>query len=144
MIDEGDPRTLDPGLRGLGAAAVFEALTGGALLLVPATVVHLLLGSIPGGAEIAVARVAGISLIALGIACWPVGAGSLSLLGMLTYTTFVGIFLASLGLRGQATGKLLWPAVMVHVALMVVLGRAWLRRRPSRVGERTRLRRRSA
>jgi hypothetical protein len=133
-----------PRPKGLGAAAVFELLTGVALLVVPSVLVRLLLGSVPGGEGIAIARVAGISLIALGIACWPVGAGSLSLLGMLTYTTLVGIFLASLGIRGQAKGGLLWPAVVAHVVLMVVLGRAWLHQRPGRIGGRTNLKRRSA
>ena len=134
----------DPRPQGLGVAAVFEVLTGVALLLVPTIVVRLLLGSTPGGEAVVIARGGGISLLALGIACWPVGAGSLNLLGMLTYTALVGVFLASLGLRGQAKGVLLWPAVIAHVVLMVVLGRAWLRQRPSGIGGRTSLRRRSA
>jgi hypothetical protein len=52
-------------------AAVAEAATGLALLVVPLLVGQLLLGQDLTGAAMPVARVAGIALIALGIACWP-------------------------------------------------------------------------
>ena len=55
----------------LPAAAIAEAATGVALVIVPALVGQLLLGAELAGAAIPVARVAGIALIALGIACWP-------------------------------------------------------------------------
>jgi hypothetical protein len=52
-------------------AAIGEAATGLALLLVPSLVGQLLLGEGLDGVAIPVARVAGIALIALGITCWP-------------------------------------------------------------------------
>ena len=52
-------------------AAVGEGATGLALLIVPSLVGQLLLGEHLAGVAIPVARVAGIALIALGIACWP-------------------------------------------------------------------------
>ena len=52
-------------------AAVSEAATGLALLIVPSLVVQLLLGAELSGVSIPVARVTGIALVALGIACWP-------------------------------------------------------------------------
>ena len=52
-------------------AAVGEAVTGLALLIVPSLVGQLLFGAELNGVALAVARVAGIALIALGIACWP-------------------------------------------------------------------------
>jgi hypothetical protein len=52
-------------------AAVSEAATGLALLIVPSLFGRLLLGEELTGIAISVARVAGIALIALGIACWP-------------------------------------------------------------------------
>ena len=52
-------------------AAVAEAATGMALLIVPSLVGQLLLGEDLTGIAIAVARVAGIALIGLGVACWP-------------------------------------------------------------------------
>ena len=53
-------------------AAVAEAATGLGLLIVPSLVGQLLLGEQLAGVAIPVARVAGIALIALGIACGPV------------------------------------------------------------------------
>ena len=52
-------------------AAVAEAATGLALLIVPSLVGQLLLGEELTGVAVPVARVAGIGLIGLGIACWP-------------------------------------------------------------------------
>ena len=52
-------------------AAVSEAATGLALLIVPSLVGRLLLGQELAGVAIPVARVLGIALIALGVACWP-------------------------------------------------------------------------
>ena len=102
-------------------AAVGEAATGLALLIVPSLVGQLLLGEQLTGVAIPVARVAGIALIALGIACWP----GPPLVGMLTYSTVVTLYLAYLGFAGGLTGVLLWPAVALHVVLTILLGRAW-------------------
>ena len=102
-------------------AAVGEAATGLALLIVPSLVGQLLLGEQFTGVAIPVARVAGIALIALGIACWP----GPPLVGMLTYCTVVTLYLAYLGFVGGLTGVLLWPAVALHVVLTILLGRAW-------------------
>ena len=52
-------------------AAVAEAATGLALLIVPSLVGQLLLGEELTGIAVFVARVAGIALIGLGAACWP-------------------------------------------------------------------------
>ena len=104
-------------------AAVAEAATGLALLIVPSLVGQLLLGEQLTGVAIPVARVAGIALVALGIACWP----GPPLVGMLTYSAVVTLYLAYLGFAvGGLAGILLWPAVALHVVLSIVLGRAWL------------------
>ena len=55
----------------LAFAAVGEAALGAALLIVPSLVGRLLLGTELTGIAVPVARVAGIALIGLGIACWP-------------------------------------------------------------------------
>jgi hypothetical protein len=102
-------------------AAVAEAATGLALLIAPSLVVHLLLGEHLTGVAIPVARVAGVALIGLSIACLP---GPL-LMGMLTYGALITLYLAYLGFAGL-TGVLLWPAVAFHLVLTVLLGRAWL------------------
>jgi hypothetical protein len=107
----------------LALAAVGEAGTGLALLIVPSLVGRLLLGEELTGIAIPVARVAGIALIALGIACWP----GTPLVGMLTYSAAVTLYLACVGLVGGLTGILLWPAVGVHAILTFLLGYAWLK-----------------
>jgi len=107
----------------LALAAVGEAGTGLALLIVPSLVGLLLLGEELTGVAIPVARVTGIALIALGVACWP----GTPLVGMLTYSAAVTLYLAYVGFAGGLTGILLWPAVVVHGILTFVLGRAWLK-----------------
>jgi hypothetical protein len=64
--------------------------------------------------------VAGIALIALAIACWP----GKALIGMLTYSAAVALYLAYVGLAGAVTGILLWPAVVLHAILTALLTRA--------------------
>jgi hypothetical protein len=107
--------------RALTFAAVGEALTGLALLIVPGLVGRLLLGEELTGIAIPVARVAGIALIALGVACWP-GPPRVS---MFTYSAAVTLYLAYLGFAGGLSGILLWPAVVLHTVLSVLLARAW-------------------
>jgi hypothetical protein len=103
-------------------AAVAEAATGLALLVVPSLVGQLLLGADLTGEAIPVARVAGIALIGLGIACWP----GPPLIGMLIYSALVALYLAYLGTVGGLSAILLWPAVALHAILSVFLGRHWL------------------
>jgi hypothetical protein len=104
-------------------AAVAEVATGLGLLIVPSLVGQLLLGEQFADVAIPVARVAGIALIALGIACWP----GPPLVGMLTYSAVVTLYLAYLGFAGGLTGVLLWPAVVVHLILTALLARDLMR-----------------
>ena len=110
-------------------AAVAEAATGLGLLLVPSLVAQLLLGEQLIGVAIPVARVAGIALIALGIACWP----GPPLVGMLIYSALVTLYLAYLGFAGS-TGVLLWPAVILHLVLTALLTSKLTRRDFSGLG----------
>ena len=103
-------------------AAVAEATTGLALLIVPSLVGQLLLGTEFAGVAIPVARVAAIALIGLGIACWP----GPPLVGMLTYSVLVTLYLAYLGFADGLAGVFLWPAVALHGFLSILLGRVWL------------------
>jgi len=103
----------------LALASIAEVATGMALLIAPSLVGQLLLGAELTGIAEAVARVTGIALIALAIACWP----GTPLLGMLTYSAAVTLYLAYLGLAGGLTGILLWPAVVLHATLTVLLAR---------------------
>ena len=105
--------------RVLGFAAVGEAATGVALLIVPSLVGRLLLGEEQTGVAIPVARVAGIALIALGVACWP----GPPRVGMFLYGAAVMLYLAYVGLAGGWTGILPWPAVVLHAILTALLAR---------------------
>src|SRR5512136_157658 len=119
---------MDTMKRVLMLAAVGEAATGAALLIVPSFVGQLLLGAELTGIAITVARVAGIALIALGVACWP----GTPLVGMLTYSAAVTLYLAYAGLACGFAGILLWPAVALHAILMALLVRAWLKDRQNK------------
>jgi hypothetical protein len=102
-------------------AAVAEAATGLALALAPPLVGQLLLGVDLTGVAVPVARVAGLGLIGLGVACWP----GPPILGMLFYSGTVTLILAWLGVAGGLGGILLWPAVALHAVLSVLLLRDW-------------------
>ena len=108
----------------LTLAAVVEAATGVALLVAPSLVGRLLLGAELAGVSIPVAHVTGIALIALGVSCLPrsvLGGLGPALVGMLTYSLLVTLYLLYLGIRGEWVGPLLWPAVAVHAALTMLL-----------------------
>jgi len=106
----------------LTVAAVAEAATGLALLVVPSLVGRLLLGDELVGVAIPVARVTGIALVALAVACWP---GCTALCGMLTYNALAALYFLYLAIRGHWVGPLLWPAVALHAVLAILLARAW-------------------
>jgi hypothetical protein len=108
----------------LAFAAVIEGLTGLALIVNPEIVVRLLLGAELSGAGIAMGRVAGAALFALGLACRPSfdgGGGSAKLFAMLAYNLPAALYLIYLGIEGALVGILLWPAAALHVILTVSL-----------------------
>jgi hypothetical protein len=109
-----------------------EAATGLLLLICPGPVVRLLIGADASGAVGVVARVAGVALVALGVACWPGRRGASvsprALPAMLTYSSVVTVYLAHLGLGREWAGPLLWPAALLHAVLTALLARCWSRR----------------
>ena len=113
----------------LAFAAVVEVGTGLALLIGPALVVALLLGSNEFGAAVPLARIAGVALLALGLACWPGrqrdGSGATVFVAMLIYNALIALYLAYLGTVGHLGGLLLWPAVVVHAAVALLLVWTW-------------------
>ncbi len=98
-------------------AAGGEAATGLALLLVPSLVGQLLLGVELTGIATTVARVTGIALIGLAVACWP----GPPRIGMLIYGAAVALYLAYVGVSGASSGILLWPAVVLHAIIAALL-----------------------
>jgi len=85
---------------------------------VPSPIGRLLLGEDLTGVALPVARVLGIALIALGVACWP---GRTALCGMLVYNAAVMLYLSYIGFAGRFSGILLWPAVALHAILTALL-----------------------
>ena len=122
----------------LGLAAILEAATGLALMIHPVLVAQVLFGDSVSGAGMALSRVAGVALLALGVACWPgreAGhGGAPALQAMLTYSLLVTIYLVYLGGVAHLAGMLLWPAVAVHVVFMLLLVTAWRRDRQRSAG----------
>jgi hypothetical protein len=109
----------------LAITASAEAATGAALLAVPSLVSEMLLGAEVAGLGVAVARVAGMGILSLGIACWPGRLPSrMPLAGMVTYGVLITAYLAYLGISGDWVGPLLWPAVGLHAILTILLARA--------------------
>ena len=111
----------------LSFAAVAEALTGVALMAVPSIVGRLLLGTDLSGVAVPVARVAGMALVGLGVACYPGEAASRRLSGMLAYSLLATLYLVYLGLAGEWVGSLLWIAAAIHAALTVLLAASWFK-----------------
>lgn len=113
----------------LAFAAIAEAVTGIALIFCPLLVGRLLLGAEFSDVAVIAGRVAGIALIALGVACWPGGTTSRALCGMLTYSVLVTFYLLYVAIRGESVGPLLWPVVAVHAVLSLLLARIWFKTR---------------
>lgn len=109
-------------------AAGIEVVTGLALIVRPPLFGRLVFGagfSPPGQA---LGRLAGFSLLALALACWPrqrvdrrAAAQALSLFSVLT-----AIYLVYLGIVRGFVGPLLWPAVALHAAMTIMLVRRGL------------------
>jgi len=111
-------------------AAVTEALTGLTLLVYPPILVRLLFDSEIAGAGLLASRIAGVSLIALAVACWPDRNTLRPFFGMLTYNLLVSLYLAYVGISGDV-GILLWPVVALHAGLSILLVWAWRKERDS-------------
>lgn len=117
----------------LMTTAFIEAVTGISLTGAPNLVSALLFNEHLTGAGLATGRLAGISLFALGVVAWRgrrERGKSPALAAMLTYNVLAAIYLAYLGIDGNLVGKLLWPAIVIHAALGLLLARAWLSHRP--------------
>jgi|SRR6478672_539175 len=110
----------------LPVSAVAEAATGLALVAIPSLVGQLLLGQELSGIAVPVARVLGIALVALAVACWP----GTPLQGMLIYSAAVTLYFLYLGIQGKWVGSLLWPAAILH-GLMTIWCLACLRHNAS-------------
>ncbi len=104
--------------------ALIELGAGAVLLGFPSAVVKLLLGSpLDSAPAVALGRVAGAALLALGVACWLArsDAQSRAARGLVAAMTVynlaaVAVFLFA-GLGAKLVGVALWPAVILHAAM---------------------------
>ena len=105
------------------AAAWLEIVTGVVLVAMLEVACPLLLAATPEGVGVPLGRLAGIGLLALGIACLPSEDGPRrnTVLGLLVYNGGVFILTLWLGLATPFHGLLLWPAVGLHAILTALL-----------------------
>jgi hypothetical protein len=107
----------------LTIAALAECLAGLALMVIPGAAVRLLLGAEPSMVGLMVARIAGMALLALGLACWGARADSGSaaqrgtIRAITTYNTGAGLLLIAFVATGNAYGVPVWIAGILHLAL---------------------------
>jgi hypothetical protein len=110
----------------LVVSALLEAATGIGLFLSPSLIVNILLGADLGTAgAVTIARVAGASLVALGLACWrashdtPSHAARGVVVAMLLYNgaTVAVLLHAVIGLGLLTAGT--WLAAGLHAAMAV-------------------------
>jgi hypothetical protein len=120
----GESRPITLG-RVLAFAAVVEVATGFALIAAPPLAISLLLGMSASSEGTRIARVAGVALLAVGVACWPgrqaVQAASPAVRAMLLYNILIALYLAALAIVRHVGGPLLWPAVVLHTVVALLL-----------------------
>lgn len=108
----------------LGVTALLELGAGLALLVAPTLFVALLMnGGLEGAPALTVARIGGVGLLALGMACWLArndsdsAAASGVAKAMVIYNLGAVLILGNVGMQSQAVGILLWPAVIIHAVM---------------------------
>jgi hypothetical protein len=114
--------------RVLWLSSVGEMGTGAFLLLAPGTLVELLLGLRLSPVGMPLARVAGLALLALGLACWHTAPGPASepaFRGMLLYNALIALYLLWLGAHHHIGGVLLWPVMTFHTVVTLLLLWTW-------------------
>lgn len=106
-------------------SAAIETATGLALIAAPGLVTRLLLGAGLSDSGIAVARLTGIALLCLGVACWPSGDVVIppTVRALFTYNLFAAVYLGYLRFGGGFVSYLLLPACFVHALLASLLAR---------------------
>jgi hypothetical protein len=103
--------------------ALAEAVTGVIVLVSPQIAVRALLAAEISGAGVLMSRIAGIALIGLGVSCWPGSDTLRAFYGMVTYSALAMLYLIFIGIHGESVGWILWPGVVVHAALVILLVR---------------------
>jgi hypothetical protein len=112
------------------AAPVEVAATGLVLFVRPSLFGWLVFGAEFSDAGRALGRLTAIAMFGLVLATWPAPVvtshPASSVRVLLIYNLIATIYLLYVGIGGQLTGVLLWPAVALHAIFSVLLGRAQL------------------
>ncbi|MEI6265261.1 MAG: hypothetical protein WCP74_09140 [Sphingobacteriia bacterium] len=107
----------------LTVTALLEGCTGLALAFVPSLVASKLLGtSFTDQSAMIIARLAGAALITIAIACWFSRTNPQSttmVKAMLAYNIFSIVLLSYTALGEKIAGPGLWPAVLIHLGLLI-------------------------
>jgi hypothetical protein len=108
----------------LSVTGALEAATGLGLLVAPSAIVELLLGAAPGTpAGVTASRVAGVAMLALGVACWLARDDAANraakglIAAMLIYNAGVVAILVLARTGPGLFGIVFWPVVLGHAAL---------------------------
>jgi hypothetical protein len=123
-------------------SAGIEMVTGVALIAVPGFVGRELLGVDLEAPGIAVARVAGLGLLSLGLACWPGGNETTpqATRALFIYNLLAAFYLGYLRVGVGFVSYLLWPACVLHALLTILLAIQHKREtRPEYLGSTSRL-----
>jgi hypothetical protein len=111
-------------------SASIEVLAGLVLIADPAVFAWLIFGGELSATGTALARLAGIALLTIGIACWPEAATgtppSRVVRGLLVYNCLAAVYFAYVGVGPKLAGPLLWPAVALHAVLAVLFVRLFV------------------
>jgi hypothetical protein len=104
-------------------SAAIEFATGAALIVVPAFIGRAVLGVDLSGTGVAVARVAGLGLLSLGLACWPSrnDANPHATRALFIYNLLAAFYLGYLRAGAGFVSYLLWPACALHAMLTILL-----------------------
>jgi hypothetical protein len=104
-------------------SAAIEATTGLSLIAFPSVVGRLLLGAGLADSGVAVARLTGIALLCLALACWPSGddATQPTVRALLSYNLLAALYLGYLRIGGGFVSYLLLSAFAVHALLALLL-----------------------
>ncbi|MEJ7646115.1 MAG: hypothetical protein WKF87_16085 [Chryseolinea sp.] len=108
----------------LSITAFIEGATGLSLLIIPSVVVSLLLGvSLIEPVGLVLGRIGGIALFSLALACWLAkedSKASIAMIAALTLYNFSSaMLLGYVAVVENLSGIGLWPAVLLHIGLLL-------------------------
>ena len=105
-------------------AACVEIIVGASFVLATNGQSQFVFGATTEGTGALFARLAGIGLIGLGLACLPsnvAGTQRVAVRGLFIFNVLATIFFAWVGVATTFRGVMLWPVVILHALLAIVL-----------------------